>query len=61
VAKAMYFLASGEIAATTCSELMIAPVAETARAAAANIPVPENKIVENSEAQAILMGKIAEA
>ncbi len=61
VAKAMYFLASGEIAATTCSELMINPVAESARAAAANIPVPENKIVENSEAQAILMEKIAEA
>lgn len=59
VAKAMYFLASGEIAATTCSELMIAPVAETARAA--NVPVPEDKNLNNSEAQAILMGKIAEA
>lgn len=61
VAKAMYFLASGEIAATTCSELMINPVSGTAKVALANIPVPEDKNMFNTEAQELLMGKIAQA
>ena len=61
VAKAMYFLASGEVAAHACSELYIAPISESAREAYSKLPLPEGKNTFNTEAQANLVAQMTEA
>lgn len=61
VAKAMYYLASGKIAAITCNDLYISPICETGRQAMANIEQPEGKNENNTEAAQLLASQISEA
>jgi multiple sugar transport system substrate-binding protein len=61
VAKAMYFLSSGEIAATTCNDLYISPVCETGKQAMANVEKPEGKNELNTAAAVLLASQISEA
>ncbi len=61
VAKAMYFLASGEIAAATCNDLYISPVCKTGQDAMANIAQPEGKNEDNTKAAQRLVSLISEA
>jgi multiple sugar transport system substrate-binding protein len=61
VAKAMYFLASGEVAAITCNDLYLSPICETGRQAMANVEVPEGKSEFNTEAAKLLVSQISEA
>ncbi len=61
VAKAMYFLAGGEVSAVTCNDLYISPVCETGRQAMADVEIPEDKNEFNTETAALLVSKISEA
>ena len=61
VAKAMYFLASGDVAAITCNDLYLTPICETGRTALANVAAPEGKNEFNTEAAQLLVSQIAEA
>ncbi len=61
VAKAMYFLASGEIAAITCNDLYISPVCQTGKDAMANVEKPEGKNEDNTKAAERLVSMISAA
>lgn len=61
VAKAMYYLASGKVAAVTCNDLYLSPICETGRQAMANVAQPEGKNENNTEAAKLLASQISEA
>ena len=61
VAKAMYFLASGKIAATTCNDLYISPVCESGLQAMSEVEIPEGKNELNTEAAKRLVSMITPA
>ncbi len=61
VAKAMYFLASGDVAAVTCNDLYLSPICESGRQAMANVEQPEGKNEFNTEAAKILVSQISAA
>lgn len=61
VVKAMYFLASGEVAATTCNDLYISPICQSGMKAMADIEVPEGKNEYNTEEAARLATLISPA
>ncbi len=61
VAKAAYYLASGERAANTCQELYLKPVCETGRTANDKLPPIEGRNEDNEKAADILTSEIAEA
>jgi len=60
VMKALYFLASAERAAETCSELYLQPICESGIAAYEKLPAIENKNEDNTLAVSTLVDQIAE-
>lgn len=61
VTKAMYFFASGEIAAMTCNDLNISPICESGMEAMANLQTPKGKNEENAKEADLLVTLISEA
>lgn len=61
VAKAAYYLASGERAANTCQELYLSPVCESGREAYAKLDPIVDKNELNTACVELLTGQIAEA
>lgn len=59
--KAMYYMASGKVAAFTCNELYLSPLSESARTAIKDIVNEVPRSPENAEAMATLTAQIAEA
>ncbi|WMJ86942.1 ABC transporter substrate-binding protein [Anaerocolumna sp. MB42-C2] len=61
VAKAMYFLASGQVAAITCNDLYISPICQSGMKAMADLEAPEGKNDYNTKEAALLTSLISEA